>query len=309
MKKTDAWDAECIAVVLMEEFERLPEANPVDHVWAIKQLVSRRTSSMKGLAFSIRKLHAQLAHHYPTYRKFFSELDGKTALGFFHRFPSPRHLEGVSVEELTDYLKKLSNHACSTKKAEEILSLVQTDGRLDNEFQDERDFIVRSLVKEIRFHKREISRVEEELKPLIEQLGYRLDTITGVDLVTTASLVAEIGDLRRFGSSHQLARYCGIAPIDIGSGGIIKHKKTSQGNRELHELFFQLACRQLALSRRHKEPRNPVFLEYYHKKQAEGKTKGQAIVCIMRKLVNIVYSMMKNKTAYVMPVMEQKDAV
>lgn len=298
VKKSDAWDAECIAVVLMEEYDRLPVANPMDHVWAIKQLVSRRTSSMKGLAFSIRKLHAQLGHHYPTYKMFFSELDGKTSLGFFHRFPSPGHLKGITGDELAFFLRKLSNNACSTKKADQILSLVESDGQQDNQFQEERDFIVRSLIKEIRFHKREISHVEKEIKPLMEQLGYQLETLTGVDLVTAASFVAEIGDIHRFASDNQLARFCGIAPVDVGSGGVVKHVKTSQGNRELHELFFQLACRQLALSRRYKTPRNPIFLDYYTKKQAEGKTKGQAIVCVMRKLVTIVYKMMKNKTAY-----------
>lgn len=307
VKKSDSWDAECIAAVLIEDFDRLPVANPLDHYWAIKQLVSRRTASMKGLAFSIRKLHAQLGHHYPTYRQFFSELDGKTALGFYYRFPSPRHLDGIPIEDLTYFLKKLSNNACSTKKAEQIVSLVKSDGQLDNDFQDKRDFIVRSLVKEIRFHKREIAQSEAEIRPLMEQLGYKLDTLTGVDLVTSACFVAEIGDINRFITADQLARFCGIAPIDVGSGGVTKHKKTNQGNRTLHELFFQLACRQLALSRRHKEPRNPIFLAYYNKKQSEGKTKGQAIVCIMRKLVNIVFKMMKNKTAYVLPPVTPKE--
>ncbi len=34
----------------------------------------------------------------------------------------------------------------------------------------------------------------------------------------------------------------------------------------------------------------------------EGKTKGQALVCIVRRLSNIVYGMMKYKTAYELPV-------
>jgi transposase len=307
--KSDAWDAQCIAIVLMEELDGLPVANPIDHFWAIKQLVSRRNSSMKGLVFAIRKLHAQLQHHYPTYRQFFSELDGKTALGFFHRFPSPQHLKGITAEQLSQFLRKLSNNACSTKKAELILSLVENDGTLENEYQDKRDFIVKRLIKEARFHKKEIADVEEEIEPLMTDLGYRLDTLTGVNLVTAACYVAEIGDINRFESSHQLARYCGIAPIEVSSGGIVKHKKTRQGNRVLHELFFQLACRQLALSRRHKEPRNPIFLEYYHRKQSEGKTKGQAIVAIMRKLVNIVYKMMKNKSEYILPAVQKGNTV
>lgn len=310
VKKSDAWDAECIAAVLIEEFDRLPLANPMDQYWAIKQLVSRRTASKKGLAFAMKKLHGQLQHHYPTHQKFFSELDGKTALGFYHRFPSPGHLTGIKIEELTLFLKALSNHACSTRKAEQILSLIQADGELANDFQEKRDFIVRSLIKEIQFHKTEIAECEAQIRPLMDQLGYKLDTIPGIELVTAAGIVAEIGNVSRFKTPDQLARFAGIAPVDVGSGGVVKHKKTRQGNRVLHDLFFQLACRQLALSRRHKEPRNPVFLNYFNKKRSEGKTRGQAIVCIMRKLVNIVFKMMKNKTAYILPtILPQENAV
>jgi len=35
-----------------------------------------------------------------------------------------------------------------------------------------------------------------------------------------------------------------------------------------------------------------------HRKLADGKTKKQALICVMRRLVNIIYSMMKNKTEY-----------
>ena len=47
--------------------------------------------------------------------------------------------------------------------------------------------------------------------------------------------------------------------------------------------------------------RPPLFNKYYNyfdEKVADGKTSGQALVCIMRRLVNIIYGMMKNKTAY-----------
>lgn len=56
-------------------------------------------------------------------------------------------------------------------------------------------------------------------------------------------------------------------------------------------------------------PRNPVMYQYYQKKVSEGKTKMQALVCVMRKLVNIVYRMMRNRTEYVMPALPEKVAV
>ena len=41
-----------------------------------------------------------------------------------------------------------------------------------------------------------------------------------------------------------------------------------------------------------------VFREYYLKRVAEGKNKQQALICIARRLVNIVYGMLKNHTEY-----------
>jgi hypothetical protein len=55
----------------------------------------------------VRQLHNQLSYHYPSYKKFFSEIDGKSALAFWEAYPSPKHLKGVSVEELARILTKI----------------------------------------------------------------------------------------------------------------------------------------------------------------------------------------------------------
>jgi hypothetical protein len=43
---------------------------------------------------------------------------------------------------------------------------------------------------------------------------------------------------------------------------------------------------------------NQYFYDYYRRKIAEGKTKIQSIKCVMRKLVNIIYKMMRDKSEY-----------
>ncbi|WP_204787653.1 hypothetical protein [Paenibacillus oryzisoli] len=47
---------------------------------------------------------------------------------------------------------------------------------------------------------------------------------------------------------------------------------------------------------------------YYQQKLAAGKTKTQAIICLMRKLVDVIYALMKNKKEYVMPIVPMKQA-
>jgi transposase len=301
VKKNDSWDAECVARVLLTKLETLPHANPQDIYWTIAQLVSRRTGIIKAHISLKNQLHAQLSHHYPSYKKFFCDIDGKCALIFWHTYQSPNVLEGTTVEQLTLFLRKASNNACSTRKAEEILQVVAQDGDTTRSFQDQRDFLIQSFVRDIRFKREEMQSIEDELKILMEQLDHKLASMPGIELVTAAYLVAEIGDVTRFANADKLARFAGVAPVFFGSGGKGKDKKSEQGNRVLHGLFYNLAIQQVQTAKGSGKPRNPLFFEYYNRKQAEGKSKRQALVCVMRRLVTIIYSMMKNNTEFVLP--------
>jgi transposase len=181
------------------------------------------------------------------------------------------------------------------------LTRVAEDGDTTRDFQDERDEIVKRLVRHIRFYQRETQSIEQEIGEMIERLGLQLESMTGIERVTAAELIAEIGDIHRFATSDKLARFAGIAPILVGSGNKVKNYKSKQGNRELHDIFKGLAIRQIAVTRTKREPRNPYFHAYYEQKMAAGKTKQQAIVCIMRKLVNVIHYLMRTKAAYVIP--------
>ncbi|MGI8349240.1 IS110 family transposase [Niallia circulans] len=307
-KKSDSWDAECIAEILARKITQLPDAAPSDIYWTISTLVGRRDTLVKQLGSLKNQLHLQLSHHYPSYRQFFSQVEGKTALAFWEKYPSPHHLEGVTMDELRLFLLNASNNSLSTKKSKTILSLVKFDGETKRDYQSQRDFIIQSLVRDIRFKQEEIKRVEKELNGLVKSLGMQLATMTGIDTVTASALISEIGDIHRFSHSNKLARYAGIAPVLFGSGGKETYQKSQQGNRNLHHIFYNLAVQQVQVSKGSKTPRNPVFYGYYQKKLSQGKTNKQALICIMRRLVNIIYGMMKNKTAYIMPEQVEKKA-
>ncbi|MBO2946229.1 IS110 family transposase [Paenibacillus sp. F411] len=308
-QKSDSWDAECVARILVRQLSQLPDAKPHDLFWSIQQLVTRRNALVKAQGALKNQLHIQLSHHYPSYKKFFSEVDGKTALAFWKRYPSPSSLDGVSVKKLTTFLLEASNNTCSVKKANEILKLMKEDGHTAKEHQETRDFLVRSIVRDISFKKKEMNYVEGELKQLMSLLDFQLDSMPGIDLVTASALIAEIGDVRRFPNANKLARFAGITPVFFGSGGKGKEHKSKQGNRALHALFYNLAVQQVQVAKGSKLPRNAVFYAYYQRKLKEGKTKGQALVCIMRRLVNIIYGMMKHRTAYELPIIKEKEVV
>ena len=302
-KKSDDWDANCIASVLLRKLDTLPNANPQDLYWTIKMMVNRRDSIVKAVTTLTNQLHENLNYNYPSYKKFFSDVNGKTALAFYENYPSPKHLQGVTDEELGAFLRKPSHNSCSTRKAKEILDIVESDGDTTREYQESRDFIIQSIVRDIAFKSEEIKKVEVEMKKLLKLLDLKLETIPGIDTVTAIALVAHIGDIKRFRNADKLAKFSGIAPVNFSSAGKGKDKKSKQGNRELYGVFYFLAVQQVQVSKKG-TPRNPVFLQYYKRKISEGKTKIQALVCVMRRLNNIIYGMMKNKSEYVMPTVE-----
>jgi len=85
-------------------------------------------------------------------------------------------------------------------------------------------------------------------------------------------------------------------------------KDQRQGNRVLNKILWGIAVRQVALARTSEKPLNPLFRAYYEKRLGEGKKKKQVIICIMRKLVNIIYGMLKNKTEYRLAPLSERTA-
>ncbi|PZL74901.1 IS110 family transposase [Enterococcus plantarum] len=303
-KKNDSWDAQCISAVLMRRSHLLPDADPQDYYWTMRHIVNRRNALIKGLSGLTRQFHEQLQVAYPSYKAFFHELTCATSLAFYERYPSSKHLEHVSDEELGAFLRVPSHNTCSTNRARKILDLVAQEQLKKLDYQKERDYLVQSIAQQIRFILREIESIEQLEKKMYTELGYQLETIPGINTVTACALVAYVGDIHRFTSPHKLANYAGVAPLHFGSAGKGKDvQNKSQGNRHLYSTLYFLAIQQIYLTNKG-EARNPVYRAYFEKKISEGKTKIQALICIMRKLIRVIYAMMKKKAVYELPILK-----
>ena len=123
----------------------------------------------------------------------------------------------------------------------------------------------------------------------------------GIDTVMAARLIAEIGDIKRFPNASKLAKYAGVAPVTYASGRTDIQYANTRGSRQLNETLFRLALTMVMVKGRNRTIVNPYFYEYYRKKLSEGKTKRQALKCVERRLVNILWGMMKNNTEYINP--------
>ncbi|MCT4687745.1 transposase, partial [Vallitalea sp.] len=265
--------------------------------YKINQLMTRRNKLVDQRTSVINQLHMQLSYNYYNYSKFFNDISGKTALAFWYNYPSSKYLENVSIEELGAFLRKESHNYFTDSKAKTLLDFIKVDKDILSH-DDTRCFLIKSYVEDIRYKQREISTIDKLLQQSIDELGVNLQSFNGIDLITSAQLLSEIGDINRFNNSAKLARYSGIAPVTYSSGSKEKNFRNQRGNRKLNSIFFYIALRQISVNRNTDTPKNPILYEYYHRKVSEGKTKSQALICVSRRLVNIVFNMLKYKKDY-----------
>jgi transposase len=104
----------------------------------------------------------------------------------------------------------------------------------------------------------------------------------GVGPLTAAKIVGETAAVGRFTSEAAFARYCGIAPIPVWSGHTAGRVRLARsGNRQLNAAVHRIAITQIRL--------DGLGQAYYRKKRAEGMTKPEALRCLKRRLVRIVF--------------------
>ena len=255
------------------------------------------------IALATLNMLDKLPDMYPSYKQFFNDISRPTALYFWEHYPSRKYLKGKSVEDLRAELVPVSHNKCSTKTCEKILDAVASDKVKNNAYQDARDMVTLSIVSDLQHYDKQLAEVDKMLEQMYKMLGCTLTTIPGVNVITAVKILAEIGDIKRFSNANKLAQFAGIAPLHLSSSGKGKDVATKQGNRRLQATIYFLAIQMVQVSSKG-TPRNSVVRAYYEKRKAEGKTSQQALICISRRLISVIYGMLKNGTEYRMPVVE-----
>jgi transposase len=144
--------------------------------------------------------------------------------------------------------------------------------------------IARELVRSIRQRTRRVRGLEKEIALLVADYAPQLLAEPGCGPLTAAKLIGELAGAERFKTDAQLARAAGVAPIPASSGRTDRHRLDRGGNRQLN-----LALHRLAVN---KGLRCPETAAYLARKQAEGKTRMEALRCLKRHLARRVHHLM-----------------
>ncbi len=288
--KTDTIDAKSICMFLMRNQEFKPYTLASYHSRSLKSLSRCRISLVKQLTKHKQELHVLITTVFPEYLSVFSSLHINVSLEILHKYGTPSNIAKARIDGLTNTIRKHSNGQHGQQTAALIKELVKTTiGDKDELYAIQIKLcveIIRTLRKHIKVYEAEIRKIMDVHCPVIL-------SIPGISYVTGAIIVGEIGDILRFKSADKLLAFAGLDPGVYQSGNYNANKITlSKRGSSYLRWAFHIASSLIIHN-------DSTFADYYARKRKEGKHHLVALGHVYKKLVRVVFSVLKYNRAFV----------
>ena len=289
-RKTDIIDS-----VLIADFIRygdfLETSLADEDTMSLRNLSRFRNYLISSTGDLKRKTICVLDQVFPEYSSAFSNVFGKTSKELLLELSTPADYEAITSEQLVALLDRLGRKDFTQSKINLVSGLAKTSFGVTF-CADSFALQLKLLIQQISFIEQQVADVELEIKQLLEKINTPITTVPGVGAVIAATILGEIGDLKRFSTASKLVAYAGLDSAISQSG---KYESTSnhiskRGSSYLRKALYQAAF----IAAFH----DPVFKAFYEKKRREGKHHKVAIAATARKLCHTIFAVLKNDCPY-----------
>jgi transposase len=261
----------------------------------LRNLTRERYQLRKKLNSSKNMLRSLLDSYFPEFERIFKDLLGKTSVYILKNCPFPADILKLTEEQLVEVIKLGSRKRLGHKKAQELRQSAMSSVGL-REGLESTCYRIGSRLEEIAFYQRQMANIEEEMARQLDETGFKrnLLSIPGVGIITAARFLGEVGDIRRFDSPEQIIKLAGLNLKSNSSGKKSGEKKiTKRGRSELRCLLYQSALIMVS-----KNPQMQRLYQYYRTRSVNPLKTKQALVVISKKLVRIMFALMKKDELY-----------
>ncbi|NLB53972.1 MAG: IS110 family transposase [Syntrophomonadaceae bacterium] len=309
--KNDKVDARKIA--LLYRFEQLKTANiPGEDIDCLRSLCRHYYKLSDQLTAYKNRLMGTVDQLFLSFTDVFKDATSATALAILEEYLSPEDILKADRDKLISLIRQTSRKGLkwATGKYELLCSKARNFSPLSiNSIANAA--MLKANISMIKTLTQSLDEALEAIHKLLEQdskkdmptLSLTIDilcSIPGIGLLTAATVVAEVGDFSAFSKPDKLVAFSGIDPSINQSGQFegTKSKMSKRGSRLLRRVLFTSALANVRKKRDGKEI-NPVLYEYYRKK-CLSKPKKVALGAVMRKLVAIIFAVMRDKKPFVL---------
>lgn len=287
--KTDKIDAKLIALMLSSS-DAKPHLDLSYHVMDLKSLTRYRSRLKDQLARLKISLTRIIEIMFPELEDCVYSINQKSTIALLYEFPSKELIANAHLTRLTNVLKDNSRGKYSKDKALEIRNVAINSIGTSS---DASSFELVQTIDMINFYSSKIDDLDAKIKDIMIELESPILSIPGISYNLGSIILAEIVDINRFDTSSQLQAFAGLDPVTHQSGKFIATgvSMVKRGSPYLRWAILN-AARLVAM-------RDPCFQDYYQRKRKEGKHHFVALTHVAKKLIRVIFKLLKTNTQFV----------
>lgn len=283
--KTDRVDARSLAAFLaVGSYKPLALGDPI--LENLRELTRFRADLLQDRTRQVNRLQETLSASFPELGTHLASLDSPTALALLIAYPSPQALVEAGVARVSASLTQASHGRLSHTMAEAIVSAAHSSVGLLRR-QQGLALKLEVLAQAILSLNSQIQKIEAAIEELFRQLPHDPSDFPVGSVQSLAAILAEIEDIHRFSTLKQFLSHFGWCPQTFQTGGFrLEHPRMSHaGNPYVRRMVWMLAILAVNVV--------PAYRDYFQRRTAAGKKKMHTIVAVGRKLLSVIYAILK----------------
>lgn len=287
--KTDKVAAALIAQMLLstENPNYVPNEPDIADLKALIRHRSRLKSIRSRLRVSISRLVTVL---FPELPEAVWSVHQASAYAMFLSFPTAKDISDCHLTRFANLLAVASRNKYGKDKATQIKTLatksVGSNSRVIG-------FELQQTIRLVENVSAELKILDKEIKTVMHRINSPILSIPGISYNLGSIILSEIGNIERFDNPSKLLAFAGLEPSTYQSGSYTATKTSmvKRGSPYLRWAILQAA--------KHISRFDPTFRAYAEKKRQEGKHYFVVLSHVGRKLVRVIYHMLKNNQHFV----------
>jgi transposase len=296
--KTDDIDALVIAQ-LLRTGEYVQSQVAEELIQSLRELTKLRYELVKERKNYQRQVLSLLSIVFPEHEKTALKNPFSVAsLAILQAFPTAKELAQAKPKQIEKIVRSIKGNNFDLKEIESLLKTAQ-NSIYSGRAKEARATSLRILLRHVDTLSSSIEELETEIKQLLSpqepkdsSLGENLLTIPGVGDKTLAAVLSYLGvDGSSFSTSTKAVGYVGYFPKIYQSGQTQRDNAICKRGPKLLRWALYMAA---VASLKH----NQEMRTFYHRKLSQGKTEKQALICVGKKLLQIMLAMLKSGEPY-----------
>lgn len=265
---------------------------PQEDLMALKQFTRFRSNIVENVSSIKVQVIGLLDKVFPEYKDFFCDVFGVTSKQILLNCPTPDDIIKISTTKLANLLSKNSRGKFGKDDAVNMKEVAKSSFGIKFTI-DACSFEIKQLINQVIFLESQLEDVDKQISELYNKLDSHLLSVPGIGIKLAPTILAEIGDINDFDKPSKLIAFAGVDPSENQSGNKLStnNKLSKRGSPYLRHAIYTASL--VAISN------EPKLRAYYDKKINEGKHHFVALAGISRKLLTIIYYILKEDRDYI----------